>query len=162
LKVWPFLEPTFVAQSREAEQVAKRFLRTYRNVRPGSFRPALRWSLVWVWEMYGKVRSMVERGSPDIVWVAPALAHNAALFVALTNRRYLHFGDSRYISEIESFPRLPDGFVRLFNELRTCDSSSMGQAAKEMWESCSSFAREEGCPSLASETWSGFIRTIGL
>lgn len=162
IKVWPFLEPTLVLSSPQAELTVQGFRESYKALNPESFKPAVQWSLVWVWEMHGKVRSMIERRSRDVVWCAPSLAHNAALSVALINERYFHYGDSRYLSEIKSFPHLPKKFVSLFEQLQSSDSTRIEKAAREMWENCRSFAGKQGYPMEVHETWNELAQTIGF
>jgi predicted nucleotidyltransferase len=154
LKVCPYVEPVIVMPTAETKKTVRKFRRCYDGLEPDRFRPAIQWSLVWIWEMRGKIVNMIERKSRDVFWCAPAMAHNAALFVALINGRYLHFGDSRYLPEIQSFPLIPKDFTSLFEALQSSDVGKIDRAAKRMWEGCLKLAEDHGYPMKTYRKWS--------
>jgi hypothetical protein len=90
LELWAFLEPRLVTPATDARRVAAGFRKSYDALTPESFGPGVQLSLVWNWQMYGKVRSAITRKSDDLLWSAKAFAQDIARSIALINMRYLH------------------------------------------------------------------------
>jgi hypothetical protein len=164
---WPleagaFLEPQLIKATPDAGRVVAGFRKSYDALTPESFGPAVQLSLVWNWQMYGKVRSAIVRKSDDLGWWVQAFAHDIARSIALINMRYLHhyYSDSRCSAELRELPYLPKNFASLSGELEK--PAGIVEAAPRMWASVLSFAEDRGYLMKTHGTWDESISSLGF
>ncbi len=149
MQVWLYLEPHVVCgDPRTVERTVAEFRRRVAGLPDRSFRKGAGHALLWVRGQLAKVRNACEAG--DDARAAQAsewMGYEVARFVALANRRYYRYADSRWLEESRDFPLLPEGYRgRMARLLLSRDREELLRTASQLYDGCVALAAEQGIP----------------